>query len=1001
MNACTNNKTRHLHSNKMGHLIAYLTIILSALSAKSEHQSIMDATDSEECRQWVDSVYNTMDTPRRIAQLFVSTVDPSPQSEAKYAIDRYVKEHCVGGLLFNRGNLEEFTWAIDYAQSVSQIPLMMTIDGEWGLSMRIAETPRFPHNMGLGAVSDEELLYEYGKEVARECREMGIHVNFAPVLDVNSNPDNPVIGYRSFGEDPERVSSLGIAYSRGLEDGGVLSVGKHFPGHGDTSVDSHKELPTVDHKINRLERIDYIPFVEYINAKLSGLMVGHLNVPALDSTGTPASLSQKITTDILRNKLGFNGLIFTDALDMKGAKTKQNNCVLALQAGADILLGSSNPPQDIIAVMQAVQAGTIDIKDIEHKCKKMLAYKYALGVNKYKKIRTDSLLTRINSPEADAVNRQLAAASMTVIFNDKSLLPIGNLANKSIAIVNIGAPDKNKFTEICSKYAKTTIYSSQGHLFAKSQLDAIKKHDIVIAGIYTDNLWARSALSQLSDVENLIPTFFINPYRMKKYSSIVSKIPTLLLAYDDTPYTQEYAAQAIFGGIKVNGRLPVNIRDIAPMGTGIDLPKTRLGYTSPLMEGLNSTVEYKIDSLVNEGLATKAFPGCQVLIAKNGNIIIDKSYGYTDFKSKIPVTTGTIYDLASVSKATGTLPGVMKAYDLGLFNLDKCVSDYIPEMKNTDKKDITVRELLYHESGMPASLSMFNIMMDTATYEGQLMRKKSDKTYSIKIQKGAYGHRNAKIRRDITSSIKTDEFHIKVAENLFVSDATIDTLFNRIYNAKLRKNKRYNYSCLNFCLLMKLEQNVTNISHDKWVEDSIYAPLGAYHTQYRPLSRWTKRDVAPTEFDSFLRRQTLHGYVHDELANMSGGIQGNAGLFSNANDLAKLCQMWLNGGEYGGVRLLSNATTRLFTTDKSKTCRRGLGFDKPDIKNPEKSPTAEEASASTFGHLGFTGTVFWVDPDNDLIYIFLCNRVNPSRDNNAFNELNIRPQIFSEVYKAM
>lgn len=1000
---------------KNRNIILYLMFAFFSLSArcqssetivKNEEEppkftSITDIAVREMCNKWVDSVYNTLDTPRRIAQLFIPTVDPSPQTEAKFAIDSYVKEYCVGGLLFNRGSLEEFTWAINYAQSASEIPLMMTIDGEWGLSMRIAETPRFPYNMGLGAIADEKLLYEYGREMARECREVGIHVNFAPVLDVNSNPENPVIGYRAFGEDPERVATLGIAYSRGLEDGGVLSVGKHFPGHGDTSTDSHKELPTIEHNIRRLQDVDYIPFIKYIDAGLSGLMVAHLNVPALDSTGTPASLSRKITNDILRDELGFKGLIFTDALDMKGAKTKQNNCILALQAGADVLLGSTNPPKDIIAVMQAVQAGTIDIKDIEDKCRKMLAYKYALGLNKCQAIKTDSLTERINSPEADAVNRRLAAASMTVVYNKNSLLPIGNLADKSIAVVNIGAPNKNKFTDICTKYAKVSIFNLQGNLFSKSQLDEIKSHDIVVVGIYSDYLWARSAFSQLSNFENVIPVFFMNPYRMNKFSAILSKTFTLMIAYDDTPYTQEYAAQAIFGGIEVNGRLPVNIRDIAPMGTGVDLPKIRLGYTSPLIEGLDPIVEYKIDSLVNEGLATKAFPGCQVLVAKNGNVIIDKNYGYTDFKSKIPVTTGTIYDLASVSKATGTLPGIMKAYDMGLFRLDMSVSAYIPEMKDTDKKDITVRELLYHESGMPASLSMFNIMMDTATYEGPLMRKKSDKTYSIKIQKGAYGHRNAKIRRDITSPITTDEFYIKAAENLFISDATIDTVFNRIYNAKLRKNKRYNYSCLNFCLLMKLEQNVTGISHDKWVEDSIYAPLGAYHTQYRPLSRWTKRDIVPTEYDSFLRRQILHGYVHDELANISGGVQGNAGLFSNANDLAKLCQMWLNDGEYGGVKFLSKETTRLFTTDKSKTCRRGLGFDKPDVSNPKSSPTTEMATEATFGHLGFTGTVFWVDPDNDLIYIFLCNRVNPARDNDAFNELNIRPQIFEEVYKAM
>lgn len=984
----------------MKHLI-YILLSLLPISASANVSFLNQRNDTEGQQKWVDSVYSTMSRRQRIAQLFIPVVNPAKPDEAKALLRQLVKKNHVGGILFNKGSLSQYSSLINYAQSLSKVPLLITIDGEWGLSMRIADTPRFPHNMGLGAIADKKLLYEYGREVARQCRLMGIHVNFAPVFDVNSNPANPVIGYRSFGESPKRVTRLGIAYSQGLEDGGVISVGKHFPGHGDTSTDSHNELPTISHDKAQLDSTDIIPFKEYIKAGLSGIMVGHLNVPAIDASGTPSSLSVKTVTGLLREGLGFNGLIFTDALSMKGAKSKGNNCVDAFIAGADILLSSNAPIQDISTMEKAMESGQIKASDIESRCKKVLAYKYALHLDCYKPVETNGLKKRLNSPIADAVNRRLAAASMTVISNHDSVLPIADTYGKRIAVVNIGAGKQNEFTEYCSKYAQITAFSANGSQFSSSTLKKIESHDLVIIGIYSDKQWARNTFAQFSPSEKLIPVFFINPYKMSKFRASLTGAPTLVIAYDDTEYTREYAAQALFGGIDVTGSLPVNLKDIAPMGTGVMLRKTRLGYTSPLSEGINPNIRHKIDSLINEGLKTQAFPGCQILVAKNGNIVIDKNYGTTDYVSNIAVTDGTIYDLASVSKATGTLPGIMKAYDEGLFNLNDQVSTYITELADTDKKDITVKQLLYHESGMPAALGMFSLMMDSTTYDAPLTKRKRSNLYSIKIEDRVYGNNRAKLRRDITSPTRSGTFNIEAAKGIFVSDATIDTIMSHIYNAKLRPTNDYNYSCLNFCLLMDMEQRLTGTSHDKWVNDNIFIPLGAYRTQYRPLEKWDKKTIAPTENDRFLRRQTLHGHVHDETANFSGGVQGNAGLFSTAGDLAKLCQMWLNGGTYGGKRILSEETVKLFTTSKSQTCRRGLGFDKPDIYNPDNSPTTVLASASTYGHLGFTGTVFWVDPDNELIFIFLCNRVNPTRSNAAFNRLNIRPKLFEAVYEGI
>ena len=971
-------------------LIAALCLTASA-SAKSP---LMTATESPECRQWVDSVFNTLTLNQRIAQLFMPIVNPGAGQQTLALINTVMGKYKMGGILLSEGTIDQYATAINAARKASSVAPMIAIDGEWGLSMRVKNTPRFPHNMGLGAISDNNLLYEYGREVGREMKLLGIDINFAPVIDVNVNPSNPVIGYRSFGENPKRVAEAGAAYAAGLESTGVMSCGKHFPGHGDTNVDSHKALPTIDHSKETIEQVDLIPFERYMQDG-SAIMTAHLNVPALDDSGTPASLSKKITTDLLRNKLGFKGLIFTDALGMKGATTAGNVSVEALLAGADVLEGMLHPGADLQAVEAAVKAGKISENEINERCRKVLAYKYAMGLAKTTPVNVKGLSEMISSPQAEAVNQALANASITLLRDKNNLVPVGNLEKTSIAVVNIGKPGE-EFSRICRKYSSDVSFYQMNSNVAK-----IKNHDVVIAAVYSDSQAARAYLSQLRNIPGLIEVFFINPYKMAKFEQSLTDRGALMLAYDNTPQTQSAAAQAVFGGINIDGHLPVTLNGIAKIGDGITREKSRLGYTSPLAEGMKPELSFKIDSMINDAISRNAFPGCQILVARNGNVVIDKSYGKQSMGGTVPVTDETLYDLASVSKATGTLPGVMKAYDLGLFDLDARASKYIPGLVGSNKEDVTVRQLLYHESGIQPSLNLFYIMMDTATYTDPLITGKPTATNSIKIQRGAYGNNTAKIRRDITSPVKTDRFPILAGRDVYVGKESYDTIMGRIYSSPLRKNKNYAYSCLNFCLLMDLEQHVTGQNHDKWVHDSIFAPMGAGLVGYRPLERFTVNDIAATENDTYLRRQTICGYVHDELADFSGGVQGNAGLFSNAGDLAKLCQMWLNGGKYGDKQILSEETVKLFTTDKSPTCRRGLGFDKPDKENDDNSPTCSEATAATFGHLGFTGTVFWVDPDNDLVFIFLNNRVNPTRDNDAFNKLNLRPALFSEVYKSI
>ncbi|MDE6310625.1 MAG: serine hydrolase [Muribaculaceae bacterium] len=987
-------------------IIAALMAICPATLAAGVLPNLYDGKATA-ARHYADSVYNTLDENRRIAQLLFPKAIPNRGGMWTATLKDWTENVGVGGLLFTEGTLEEYAEVTNYVQNHTRVPLLMTFDGEWGLSMRIGGTPRFPLNMTLGAIRNPGLLYRYGQEMARECRLVGVQVNFAPDLDVNSNPSNPVIGQRSFGEDPLWVGKLGVAYSLGLEDGGVQAVAKHFPGHGDTDVDSHKALPTVDHSRARLDSVDLEPFRQYIEARCSGMMIGHIAVPALDPTGTPASLSKAISTDLLRKQMGFKGLLYTDALEMGGADIGQsvNRALTALKAGADVLLCSRDPKRDIRAISGALADGTVSQSMLADRVKRILEYKYLLGLSHWHPVctDTDSLMREIDTPECRALIDELANAAVTVLWNRDNILPLGHLDKNSIAIVNIGEPASNEFARYCKKYAPVDVYglSHAGALTADLKR-RIEAHSTVVIAVYKNASWAHEAYAQLSEgAKKSVGVFFTSPYKIASQASAVKKNDAVMLAYEERGFMQRAAAQALFGGIAVEGRLPVNIKGVAKAGTGVSIAKTRLGYGSPLSVGMQASLTDSLDAVIKKALAAKAIPGAQLLVARKGVVVHDKNYGHTTAGGPV-VTDATVYDLASVSKALGTLPGIMKAYDLGLLALEDTLGALLPGIRDTAKTGINVRQLLYHETGMPASLNVFAAMFDPESYSGTLTSSRRDAAHPIKVQNRVWGNRTARLRHDLSRHRPSPSFDVEAAKEIYVGQVTIDTLMQRIYDIPLRKNRDYNYSCLNFCMLMKAEEGRTGVRHDRWVTDSIYAPLGASRIVYRPLeSGIALAEIAPTEHDTFLRKQTVHGYVHDELAAFSGGIQGNAGLFGNVTDLAKVCQMWLDGGKYGDARVLGKETVELFTTDKSPTCRRGLGFDKPDTENPDNSPTCEEAGAEVFGHLGFTGTVFWVDPKEELIFIFLTNRVNPTRDNAEFSKLNIRPELFRQTLKSI
>lgn len=978
-----------------------ILLVLWLLPVQAIEPHLLQKADPQKMEQWTDSVFNTLTPDERIAQLFVITVRNSDTPQNRQSLKRLVQELKIGGLLFDAGTATDQATLTNYCQSLARVPLLITLDGEWGLAMRLSDTPRFPVNMMLGAIQNDSLLYEYGRAVGRQCRRMGIQVNFAPVLDVNSNPRNPVIGKRSFGQGLDNVSTKAIAYARGLEAEGVMAVAKHFPGHGDTSEDSHKTLPLVPHSRERLMQVEIAPFKRYIDSGLSGLMVGHLNIPALDDSGRPASLSRAITHDLLGDSLQFEGLVFTDALKMKGASTFGNTALLAIQAGNDIVLNPLKPEAQLKAIREAIDQGKISQSLIDEKCKKVLRYKYALGLARQKSVDLEGLTADLNAPRYEALNRRLNAEALTLLHNRHHTLPITHLDKSRIAVVSVGSDTKSVFQ------TTTKLYAPQPGQFDDSTdltvlLDTLRHYDRVIVAIHSDKTQYRARIGRLCQTGKAIAVCFLSPYQMNRLSHELAHNRALLLAYEDTPLAQEYAAQALFGGCAIRGKLPVKLEGSFDEGDGLRTEKCRLGYTLPESVGMDSRVLSKVDSIIAEGIAHKAFPGCQLVVARQGEVVWNKAYGYFDYETHAhPVATDDLYDLASVSKVTGTLPAVMKACDDGDIVLEKPMSHYFAPLRNSDKKDLTLRQALLHETGMRPSLQVSAILIDPQSFTPPLFNRRKDATYSIPIDGCTFGNRNARLRSDLLSTRQSAQYPIQIAHDLYGYASLPDTLIARIIDTKLRPTKRYLYSCLNFILLKETVESATGIAMDRYLQKHIYGPLGMGTTGYCPATRFPIERIAPTENDLFYRHQQLDGYVHDETAAFFGGVQGNAGLFSSTNDLAKLCQMWLNHGSYGGEQILSPETVHRFMTEKSATSRRGLGFDKPDTKEPDKSPTALEASPATVGHLGFTGTCFWIDPEQQLIYIFLCNRVYPSRLHNALSELNIRPELFSVIYNSI
>ena len=891
---------------------------------------IRSIQDGVRCQQWVDSVLNKLSLKERIGQLFIYTIAPQQDKRNKELLRKVVEDYKVGGLLFSGGLMQNQVALTNESQRMADVPLMITFDGEWGLSMRLRGTPVFPRNMVLGCVRNDSLLYEYGREMARQCREMGVQVNFAPVADVNINPQNPVINTRSFGESPVNVANKVIAYATGLEDGGVLSVSKHFPGHGDTDVDSHHALPVLPFTRERLDSVELYPFKKAIHSGLSGIMVGHLAVPAFEAdNGLPSSLSRNIVYDLLTRELKFQGLIFTDALAMKGVSGNASICLQALKAGNDLLLVPRRIKEEVEAVLDAVKRGELSERDIEEKCRKVLTYKYALGLSKKPFVRLSGLGTRINTAHTRDLIRRLKLAAITVLGNKTGVLPL-DPAVKEVAVLNVGdANEIQPFIKQISEYTRPVEFqlgkelSDSARANLKDKLSQFKRILVCV----TEHRLApyQSFFAEFAPDVPVVYVFFIPGKQVLQIHRGVSAAEATILAHSSDDEVQTRVAKILYADAAADGKLSASIGGLFAAGEGVTLGTETEPRFVPEEYGLNSRMLARIDTIAEQGIREGAYPGCQVVILKDGKEMYSKAFGTHTWNTPVdnqagvsrPVQTTDVYDLASLTKTTATLLAVMKLYDKGRLNLTDRASDYLPFLKDTDKRDITVRELLFHQSGLPSTLLFYQDAIDKDSYSGTLFKAKPDKLHPTRIGRQTWANPKFRFREGLTSKVPTADCTLQICDSLWLNRAFKEEYLQKIADAPLR-DKRYRYSCVGFILLQQLVEARSGMSQDEFLAKEFYTPMGLKRTGYLPLRFLQKDEIVPSSVDPFVRKTTLQGFVHDESAAFQGGVSGNAGLFSTAEEVAKIYQMLLNGGELDGKRYLSKETCRLFTTTVSK-----------------------------------------------------------------------------------
>jgi len=954
-------------------------IISILISFYSYSQNPLISEDSFKQKEWVDRVYNNLSLDERIGQLYTVWVATRYGEEEIEHISKLIRDYHLGGLIFSLGNIKDQAIAINKFQKLSKVPLLISMDAEWGIGMRLKDAFSFPYNMTLGAIQDDKLIYEVGKRIGYHAKRLGVQINFAPVVDINTNPRNPIIGFRSFGEDKFNVASKALNYLKGMHYYGIMGAAKHFPGHGDTETDSHLTLPSINFSKERINEVELYPFKELINNNLDGIMTAHLNIPNLDKTKI-STLSKKVINNLLIEDLNFKGLVITDALDMKAIvdfSKGEHQDVAALNAGNDLLLMPTDIEKSIKEIKKALKKGKIKPKRLEDAVKKNLMAKFKSGLDNFKPIKLENIVEDLNQDEDFALLDRLAEESITLVKNSNSNLPLTISNDKPIGYINFGDDTFDTFLSYMKKYDDVYHVNSlnNDNLSEKAKdykkiIIGLHKSDKSPFGEYKFTPDEISIINDLKNSNDITLVVFSKPYSILDID--INGIESILIAYQNSDVFQRKAAQAIFGGINIKGVLPVTINKNIPLNTSIKLKKKKiLSFSHFLNKGFQSKNLKKIDSIINFSISEKMTPGAQLLIAKNGSVIYQKSYGFHTYEKKTRVSNDDVYDLASLTKILASLPLIINEFELNKLSFKTTLQDLFPEINLGDKKDIKLDEMLSHYSKLTPWIPFYKETLDSLT-------KKPIKSFY--------------------SNNYSDLFKNEVREGLFMSSWN-DTIFKRIINSKLLQKKEYKYSDLPYYLIKKYFEKTYSSSLDILINKLIYSKIGASSLTFNPNKTVNQKKIIPSEIDNYFRFGLLKGYVHDMGAAMLGGVAGHAGLFGNSLDVAKIMQLYLQKGKYGKSVFFKEEIFNEF--NKCHFCkndvRRGIGFDKPEI-NDQENITCNCVSKESFGHSGFTGTYAWADPETEIVYVFLSNRTFPSMDNRKLIDYNIRTEIKKIVF---
>lgn len=961
-------------------------LFLLSLYSTSFAQKIYQKADTAAQNHWADSVFNTMTPDERLGQLFMVAAYSNRDETHYQSIDSLVRDYHVGGLIFFQGGPVRQARLTNRYQALAKVPLTLAMDAEWGVGMRLDSTISFPKQMTLGAIRDNRWIYEMGKEVANHFHILDMHINFAPVVDVNVNAQNPVIGYRSFGENKNLVAEKGKAYMKGMQDQHIMANAKHFPGHGDTDADSHYDLPVINHDTTRMKDIELYPFQQLMDDSLLSVMVAHLQIPAYDNRkNTPTTLSQKVVTDLLKKDMHFDGLAFTDAMNMQGvAKYYEPGeaDVKALMAGNDVILFPMDVPKAIVQIKKAIKKGDLTQADLDKRVKRVLQSKYWLGLNNYQPIEIDNITKKLNNSYAQLLNRILYQKAMTLVDNSDELLPIIRVDSTRFASVSFGGKDASSFTHMLDNYASFDHFKADSNY--QQQMDTLAGYDVVVVAYQGITNSPRNQhkvnsdevefIKKLQKRTKVVVVTMGNAYSLQYFSGVKN----ILCTYEDNEITQEIAPQIIFGAIRAEGKLPVTAGENFAAGTGIEtLSASRLSFGIPEEVGMDSEILNRIDEVIAEAIGERATPGAQVLVARKGKVIFRKNYGYLTYDQEVPVTDETLYDLASITKVAATTQMLMHLQEKGLIDMNATLGSYLPELKGTNKENLVLREVLTHQAGLKPYFPYYIYTVENGEPLEGFYQDSPGGPYQNEVSRGLYG-------------IKT----------------LPDSVWQWVVDSDLRDKPRgsnnydYLYSDMGYYLFFKLAEKLLEEFPKTFLERAFYQPLGLRTLGYLPLERYAEAQIAPTEADDYFRHSQVQGTVHDQGAAMLGGVAGHAGLFSNALDLAVLMQMNLQNGVYGGHQYFKSTTIPQFVLRQYNGNRRGMGWDKP-VVGLEVGPTSRYASAATFGHTGFTGTAAWVDPENELTFIFLANRIYPDASNAKLITANIRTRVQDLIYESI